>query len=331
MRILVVGAILGGSVPMGKSICDAFVAIGQQASWLDFSPLLPQFLEIRVSPDQDRIRAFMASLKKRLLDEVIAFQPEMILGMVQSPLNNPGLLAAFRRAGIKVCYWFVEDWQLFSYWKDIASCFDHFFTIQKEPFLMALKSAGCSSAYYLPVAFDDLAAPSTAPKEPAIPVSFVGAPYPNRVHFFKKLPGPLQLFGEDWDQHPNPSVQIGNRRVSESECREIYRRTVVNLNLHSSMRPDGFGAGDFVNPRTFEIAGLGAFQVTDMRQLLPPHFDLAAELSAFGQWNAMRAAIEYFSTHEDERKAIAANGKRRVLQEHTYRHRAQEIMSLVLP
>jgi spore maturation protein CgeB len=97
------------------------------------------------------------------------------------------------------------------------------------------------------------------------------------------------------------------------------------------MRPDGFGAGDFVNPRTFEIAGLGAFQVTDMRQLLPPHFDLAAELSAFGQWNAMRAAIEYFSTHEDERKAIAANGKRRVLQEHTYRHRAQEIMSLVLP
>jgi spore maturation protein CgeB len=330
MRILVVGAVCGGTVPMGKSICNAFVAVGQEASLLDFSTFEPQFLELRVSPDPTRIQVFMDSVRKRLLDEIISYQPEMILGMAQSPLNNPGLLAAFRRAGIKLCYWFVEDGQLFPYWKAIAGSFDHFFTIQQEPFFTELKLAGGANPYYLPTAFDDLAAPNGATSEPAIPVSFVGAPYPNRVRFFEKLDCPsLQIFGEGWDQHQNPAVRIGNRRVSESECRDIYGRSLVNINLHSSMDPEGFGTGDFVNPRTFEIAGLGAFQLTDTRQLLPLHFDPAGEIPAFGQWEAMRAAIEYFSTHADDRNAFAASARRRVLREHTYRHRALEIMSLV--
>jgi len=329
MRILVVGAVCGGTVPMGKSICNAFIAIGQQASLLDFSTFLPQFLELGLSPDPARIQVFMDSVRKRLLDEIIGCQPEMILGMAQSPLNNPGLLAAFRRAGIKLCYWFVEDGQLFPYWKNIAASFDHFFTIQKEPFLTELKLVGCRNPYYLPAAFDDLAAPNPSTKEPAIAVSFVGAPYPNRVRLLEKLGPALQIFGEGWDQHQNPSVRIGNRRISESECREIYGRSLVNINLHSSIHPEGFGTGDFVNPRTFEIAGLGAFQLTDTRQLLPLHFDQACEIPAFGQWEAMRAAIEYFSTHEADRMAFAVNARKRVLQEHTYRHRAREILNLV--
>jgi spore maturation protein CgeB len=330
MRILVVGAVQGGTVPMGKSIADAFVALGHQTGWLDFSTFLPQFLELRVAPDAERIQAFMGGIKKRLLDTVISYQPEMILGLAQSPLNNPALLAAFRRAGIKLCYWFVEDWQIFTYWKGIAPSFDHFFTIQKEPFFTGLKSVGCPQAHYLPTAFDDLAPAGGTNPGPAIPASFVGAPYPNRVHFFEKLAGPaFQIFGEGWSQHPNLSVRIGDRRISESECRDIYRRTLVNVNLHSSMQPEGFGAGDFVNPRTFEIAGLGAFQLVDRRQLLPLHFDLAGELPAFGRWEEMRAAIEYFSTHEAERNAIAGRARTRVLQEHTYRHRAQEILSVL--
>jgi spore maturation protein CgeB len=337
MRILVVGAVTGGTVPMGRSICNAFVSLGQQTYLLDFSDLLPQFTAVGASGDARQIQAFVMGLRARLLAEVARFQPEIILGMAQSPLNNTEILSQFRKAGIKLCYWFVEDYRLFAYWKNIAASFDHFYTIQKEPFFAELKAIGCKGASYLPTAFDDLApagasgsiAPVQASARPAqsIPVSFVGAPYPNRVHWFQRLAGtPFQIFGEGWNKEMNPAVARGDR-LTPAECQDIYSRTVINLNLHSDVRPEGFGDGDFVNPRTFEIAGLGRFQLTDARQLLPLHFDAAGEVPAFHNWREFQSAIEYFLAHAEERKAIAENARRRVLSEHTYRHRAQEILS----
>jgi spore maturation protein CgeB len=330
-RILVVGAIRGGTVPMGDSICKAFIHLGQQARLLDFSSLQLQFTAAKDSGDAKRLQGFVINVWNRLVKEVIRFRPDIILGMAQSPLNNVEILASFRRTGIKLCYWFVEDYRLFTYWKRLAPCFDHFFTIQKEPFFGKLKAIGCHGAAYLPTAFDDLApdGKQDAGRQP-IPVSFVGAPYPNRVHWFQRLAGsPFQIFGEGWDKIKSPSVVIGGRRVTPEECRDIYRRSLINLNLHSAIPREGFAQGDFVNPRTFEIAGLGQFQLADMRQLLPLHFDPASEVPAFHNWHDLQGAIQYFLTHESERKAIAENARRRVLASHTYKHRAQEILSLI--
>lgn len=330
MRILVVGAVEGGSVPMGRSLCQGFLRQGQEARWLDFSSLQPEYARLRVSRDNEQIQNFVFGLVQRIAREAMSFQPEVIIGMAQSPLNNAKLLAALKRAGIRVCYWLVEDSTVFTYWKEMAAHFDHYFVIQKEPFLGQLKAAGCRNAHYLPVAFDDQPPGALAQSAPAIPVSFVGAPYPNRVRYLSEIAGPeLQIFGEGWSKHPNPSVAVGERRLREEECREIYLRSQVNLNLHSSVQPDGFGQGDFVNPRTFDIAGLGRFQIVDQRQLLPLHFDPRTEVPAFATWSAFKDAAKYFVQHESERNALAANAQRRVLAEHTYAHRAQEILNVL--
>jgi spore maturation protein CgeB len=336
-RILVVGAVTGGTVPLGQSIRNAFVSLGQQADLLDFSDWLPEFTAVGASGDARRIQTFVMGLRARLLEEVARFQPEIILGMAQSPLNNVEILSRFSKAGIKLCYWFVEDYRLLAYWKNIAAAFDHFYTIQQEPFFTELKAIGCQRASYLPTAFDDLV-PAEVPGSrgqvsvsaraaQSIPVSFVGAPYPNRVHWFQRLAGTaFKIYGEGWNREMNPAVARGDR-LTPAECQDIYGRTVINLNLHSDVRPEGFGEGDFVNPRAFEIAGLGAFQLTDARQLLSLHFDTAREVPAFHSWREFQSAIEYFLAHEEERKAIAENARRRVLCEHTYRHRAQEMLS----
>lgn len=315
---------------MGRSICQGFIREGQQAQWLDFSPLQPEYARLRDSRNSDQIQTFVMGLVQRVAREAMSFQPEVILGMAQSPLNNVKLLGALKRAGIRLCYWLVEDFSVFTYWKDTAAHFDHYFVIQKEPLLEQLKAAGCRNAHYLPVAFDDQAPATPVPTEPAIPVSFVGAPYPNRVRFLSEMAGPdVRIFGEGWSRHPNPSVAVGDRRLSEEECRVVYSRSKVNLNLHSSVDPEGFGQGDFVNPRTFDIAGLGQFQIVDQRQLLPLHFDVKSEVPAFPTWTAFKDAAKYFLRHEDERKAIAANSRRRVLAEHTYAHRAREILNVL--
>jgi len=328
MRILVVGAIQGGTIPIGNAIYRAFMDIGQETEFLDFSGYQQEFLEVR--PDAGRSRQFLLKIWSTLLEKVTVFQPDVILGIAQSPLYNTEMLAAFRKAGIILCFWFMEDYKIFDYWKNIAPCFDHFFTIQKDPFFSDLRDAGCKSYHYLPMAFDTHTDRSETRTRELIPVSFVGAPYSNRVHFFSQfhIKG-FQIYGEGWHRHGIPSVIIGDRRITAHEAQNIYQSSLININLHSSPIPRDFVGGDFVNPRTFDIAGLGAFQLTNMRKLLPLHFDPAQEIIALSNWEDMKSAIMYFLDHDSEREEIARNAQRRVMREHTYRHRAEEIVSLL--
>ena len=329
MRILVVGAIKGGTVPIGRAIYSAFRDIGQEANFLDYSDLLEEFIQVRGAKDTERTNQFLLKCKIRLLEKVVDFKPEVIFGVAQSPLNNIEVLSELKKADIILCYWFVEDYQIFEYWKTIAPYFDHFFTIQKDLFWEELNQMGCHNYHYLPAAFDpNLEFPADEGNH-KIPVSFVGAPYSNRVHFFGKLRRPdFEIYGEEWCKYPNPAVEIGDRRISGKEAREIYQRTLINLNLHSHSEPC-WPSGDFVNPRTFELAGLGAFQLTDMRKLLTLHFDPANEVVALSSWEDMVKAIDYFLEHEEEREAFVKKAQERVLKEHTYKHRAQEILSII--
>jgi spore maturation protein CgeB len=329
MRILVVGAIKGGTVPIGHAIHLAFREIGQQAEIVDYSDLLEEFIQVEAARDTGKLDQFLLKCKIRLVEEVTDFKPEVIFGIAQSPLNDIEIMSEFKKAGITLCYWFVEDYERFGYWRRIAPCFDHFFTIQKDHFWEQLKEMGNNNYYYLPPGFDaSLNCPLPGGK-PKITVSFVGAPYIDRVHFFEKLHRPdFQIYGEEWCKYPNPAVKIGNRRLSEKEAREIYQRTLININLHSHSVPC-WPDGDFVNPRTFELAGLGAFQLTDMRKLLTLHFDPADEVVALRSWQDLERAIDYYLEHEAEREAIARRARGRVLKEHTYKHRAQEIVSIL--
>ena len=330
MRILVVGAVLGGTVPIGGSIYRAFKEMGVETDFLDFSTLQQEFRELWAAQDEERSCRFHIQKKIMLLDRITDFRPDVIFGIAQSPLDDVAVLSELKKARIVLCYWFTEDYRIFEYWKTIAPWFDHFFTLQREPFWQELERAGCRTYHYLPMAFDPRPGCSDETTEPEIPVSFVGAPYPNRIHFLSRFPGSgFQIYGEDWDRYPNPFVVIGDRRITEDEARSIYRRSRINLNLHSSPFPGKLGEGDFVNPRTFELAGMGCFQLTDMRKLLTLHFDPAQEVIAVSGWKEMTKAAEYFLDHEEEREAVAKRAQARVLREHTYLHRAREIVGLL--
>ncbi len=330
MRILVVGAVLGGTVPIGASIYRGLQSLGLETDFLDFSVLEAEFREIWAGQDEDRSYSFHLRKKVFLLERITSFRPDVILGIAQSPIGDVSILSELKKAGIILCYWFTEDYRIFEYWKTIAPYFDHFFTIQREPFWVELEKAGCSSYRYLPMAFDDIQACPADIIEEDIPVSFVGAPYPNRVHFLSRLPDRrLQIYGEEWSRYLNPRVVIGDRRLTEDETRRIYLRSKVSINLHSSAMPREVGRGDFVNPRTFDLAGMGCFQLTDMRMLLTLHFDPAKEVIALSSWEDMANSVRYFLDHEEERRAIAQRARARVMAEHTYRHRAREIFDLL--
>lgn len=332
MRILVVGAVSGATVDIGSSLAHAFAGLGEECRFMDFSEYGQEFLRVDSVRNDVDMHGFVIKLQTRLLEEVILFNPSLIIGLAQSPLNNLEVLDSFRKSGIKLNYWFLEDYRVFQYWSKIAPKFDHFFTIQKSPVLQELKNLGCDNGYYLPAAFDDSVAFNETDHQSIryeAQVSFVGAPYRNRVNIFNDFKIPeLEIYGEGWSGL-NTAVKIGDRRLTPSERRNIYVNSKINLNLHSSSDGEGGWHGDFVNPRTFEIAGLGGFQLTDARELLPMHFDLKNEIPVFESPSSMMDAIKYYTSHESERNEMAASARARVLKEHTYRHRAMEILSLV--
>ena len=65
------------------------------------------------------------------------------------------------------------------------------------------------------------------------------------------------------------------------------------------------------------------FQLTDMRNLIPLHFDLKNEMVALNSWEDMKTAIDYYLEHETDRAAIAKKGQARVLRDHTYKNLAE--------
>jgi spore maturation protein CgeB len=328
MRVLIAGPVAGGSLPVARATAAAFAGLGYESKFIDYSPFADEFRVARASGNGHHIMTFIGHLETVLIDQINRVKPDILLGIAQSPLFNERLINNLRKLGVITLFWFVEDFRVLTYWKWLAPHFDIFFSIQTGAFKKALAEAGANNHYYLPVAFNNNFDEFPVRSSTRTPISFMGAPYPNRLRVFETLvPYNVKIYGEGWDSYPIPGVTEGGRRISESEARSIYRNTEINLNLHSSMDPLAIG-GDFVNPRTFELAGMGCFQLCDRRELLPPLY-AEDEVVLFGAEEELIEKIEYYMEREGERKEIAVNARRRTLKHHLYEHRVVEIMNAV--
>ena len=87
--------------------------------------------------------------------------------------------------------------------------------------------------------------------------------------------------------------------------------------------------GDFVNPRTFEIAACGAFQIVDERSLLSELFN-SNELVTFRTIEEMNEQIARFKNDSTARNQYAERARARVLNDHTYESRLETAMQYML-
>jgi len=239
-----------------------------------------------------------------------------------------------RRDKVATAMWFVEDREVFPYWKAFAPLYDLFAVIQKGDFPEQLAALGQSNSMYLPLAADPqvhrpLTLSSVERRKYGSELSFVGAGYPNRRLAFRQLSNyDLRIWGNDWDGETTlaPFMQRGGERIETEEVVRIFNATTINVNLHSSVRPGVLvGDGDFVNPRTFELAACGAFQVVDRRVLLSELF-AEGELALFSDMSELVQAIEFYRASPEARAEVAGRGRARVLAEHTYAHRMQTLL-----
>ena len=84
-----------------------------------------------------------------------------------------------------------------------------------------------------------------------------------------------------------------------------------------------------VNVRTFEAAGIGAFQLVDHRSCLEDLFEVGEEIITFNGMNDLKEKIEFYISRPDLRYQIAEKAKIRALQDHTYEVRLKQMLDII--
>lgn len=338
LRILVVLPLYGGSLPIGRYCTKALRSMGYNVREYDSSVYYSAFSGLKglnLSPAGINAleNSFLRLVSQGIFTMAQEQQSQIVLALAQAPLDKL-TLKKMRNEGMATVMWFVEDYKVLDYWRYYAPLYDAFAVIQKEPFISELAQCGQPNAFYLPLAaLPDFHKPTVLDKKErniyGSDISFLGAGYPNRRLAFRQLGNRnFKIWGSDWDGESvlKDRIQKNGARISEEESVKIYNASTINLNLHSSVQAkDLVPPGDFVNPRTFELAAMGAFQLVDKRSLMPELFD-ENELATFSTVNEMIEKIDHYLKTPEERKKLAQAARARVLKDHTYEKRMEKLI-----
>lgn len=339
LHVAVVGPIYGGSLPITKYVVRALESLGHRVSWVDHSIHHASYERFNTFRDP-RHRLSMQSrfadvLSMGTLTQLSEDPPDLVLAMAQAPMSL-GALEHLRRKKFMTAMWFVENYRHLTYWQQLAPGYDYWFTIQQQDCHDALRRAGAPHVSYLPMAADPsvhrpLTLAMNEQLEFGSDLSFVGAGYANRRALLPRWihkDWTFKVWGNEWDGADALSsvLQRQGARIDTDTCVKVFSASAINLNLHSNTGEGLDPAADFVNPRTFELAACGAFQLVDQRALLPDLFS-EDEIVSFEQPDAVPPLIRTWLRDPVGRRTIADAARRRVLQQHTYEHRMKDLLA----
>jgi spore maturation protein CgeB len=164
-----------------------------------------------------------------------------------------------------------------------------------------------------------------------IDVSFVGTvsvDHQQRIALLEAVAGryDLKLWGNRPQALPasSPLHRCFQGEVWGADMYQVLRRSRITLNSHIDMA--GREAG---NMRLFEATGVGAFLLTDFKDNLDTLFAPDSEVAVWRSIDDCLKVIGRMIGDDNGRALVARAGHARTMAQHTYRHRAAEILGFV--
>ncbi|CAG5090743.1 Spore maturation protein [Thermobacillus xylanilyticus] len=326
-----------------------------------FPPAAPERLPIRVlyvpqgfeSIDDGMIGALQLHAAElhvadptRMAEMAALIRPDLVLvlnGLHVFPDDHLEQVDRIREMGIRTAVWFADDPYVTEQTVAIAPHYDVVVTHERST-VELYRSLGCPEVHHLAFAADiERFRPVTPPAAYRCDVCFIGQAFWNRVETFDAIAEELAdlnvfIAGGLWERLKSygllkRAIRPGWLPVDESVL--YYNGAKIVINLHRTAEPGSDNAnasglpGLSVNPRTFEIAACGAFQLTDRREDLEAYYRPGLELETFDSPAELAAKIRHYLKHDDERRRIAVRGLARTLREHTYTARAGSLLRLL--
>lgn len=264
--------------------------------------------------------------------EALQFQPELVLvfgSCMPATCVYQGLQRYCARTGALLAFWLHDDPYEFDFNFKAVECADIIFSNDK----WAVSHFRHDRVYHLPLAADEAAHRRPINYDKERDVFFCGVAFPNRQQLLSDCAEMLQrvdtlILGAEWPAHlPFAS----NVRVSNDMLPEYYARSRVTLNIgrRHNLANDRYSLdASTPGPRTFEAAMAGAVQCYFVEGLeILDYFDpKQGEIFLFDSPSELRQHVEALRDDPDYGVRCSEAAQRRVIAEHTYRHRAQEIL-----
>jgi hypothetical protein len=177
-------------------------------------------------------------------------------------------------------------------------------------------------------------------------ISYIGSCLPDKRDFFSRYVFPmakqhkLRIYGQDWThfdralgwvqragQYFNlkPIAKIRKPKLQLTDEAKIYTSSIVSINVHEAYQVK-FG-GD-CNERTFKIPLCGGFEVVDNVACIGKYFEKGKELAVADSPQEWVDMVEYYLQHPELREPIIEAGRQRVLRDHTYHKRAEQMIGI---
>ena len=271
-------------------------------------------------------RFVLGRLNGRLQEAVRRGRPDAVLFINAGPVLLPTLQWVAERAASAL--WAVDALESLQLPPENLAAFHCRFLF--EPADLGRAPAPCA---YLPYGFDPQFYHPLG-REAAYDVSFVGAPHENRLPVLDRVaalcaerglrfavmgPGYRREAGLERNFPALARALAVDRPLDAAEINEIYNRSKIVLNIHHTQSKDG------INPRTFEIAGAGAFQLVDHKKMLERFFAPGEEIISYADTGDALEKILRYLRDDAGRMAVAARARERALREHTFAARCAGI------
>lgn len=352
MKILITGSDFHR---ISNMIAKAFYELGYEvkiSNWPDLSGTIfdrtkslmyEKINALTNSLDQSEIKyklfkEIIIDYNKKLLNYVSALQPDVLL-VLKGDILLPETIEKIRNNSDAILVlWCYDSALRFSNVLKGGKYYHIFYTYEPTD-IQKLRKYNIQ-ANLLPMAYDPNSYFKLEDETATRDISFVGGlgDYPDRkkilemiISHYRELR--LEVWGTAWTWY-NPFLQyeykikrrtlgkhIHNYNIPPEEVNKVYNSTKICLDIHHRQSKEGTG------PRTFEILGAGGFPLTDYKKILEELFDIGREVECYKNENDLLEKIEYYLENEDERKKIAQRGNDIAKKKHTYKHRAETILS----
>ena len=263
------------------------------------------------------------------LEMALRFSVDWVF-VISGMFLHPDVLGLMRRAGLRTAVLFTESPYEDEQQARMATLVDMCWTTERT------SVTRLTGARYIRHAYDperhrpDLALDLSLP---AHDVVFVGSGFPERIELLKYVDWShidLGLYGEWGLLNSRSKLRqfVRSGPVSNETAVGLYRRARIGLNLHRSSetyarRAPRVAFAESLNPRAYELAACGLFQIADYRAELAETFGDAVPTFGPGQLGDTICAY----LQDSPARRYAARRAHQAVLPHTFAARAAQVLA----
>ena len=290
-------------------------------------------------PAPTRQIPFVNSLEKEKMNERLLIAAERnkpdILFVLMGETIFPETLEKLKKSGIATVNWFHDSVlaPIREYFvREYAGYYDYFFMIDSEDILKHIRvNARVVKTIPLacePIVHKTMLLTDEESKTYGSEVGFVGTVKFRRTDVLERVSDfDLGIWGYWLEKIPELKKHYRQQHIFGAEAAKIYNASKIILDIHLSY---GSGNKQFnVTPRVFEVPASGGFLLVNENPMLNDLYEIGQEIICYKDESELEELIKYYLKHPEERELIAKAGQNKAHNEHTYKKRLEEIISII--